>query len=119
MSSAGMAVGMGIWLLFATGTPRHASAAVLAANLPLIVSILWALVNHLSAAPALAYAIGIRRGPLAVLSGFLMVRPASLSDPALQWACSHLRELCMHSPARRAVSTCCRHSWHAWSTCIA
>jgi len=74
MMPAGMAVGMGIWLLFATGTPRHVSSAVLAANLPLIVGILWALVNHLSAAPALAYAIGIRRQPLAMLSGLLMVR---------------------------------------------
>ena len=65
---------MGAWLLFATGTPRHVDSAVLAANLPLILSTLWALVNHLSAAPALAYAVGIRRGPLAVLSTSLMVR---------------------------------------------
>ena len=78
ITPAGMAGGMGIWLLFATGTPRHVSSAVLAANLPLVLSILWALVNHLSAAPALAYAIGIRRQPLAALSGLLMVhRPHS------------------------------------------
>ena len=65
---------MGVWLLFATGSPRHVDSVVLAANLPLILSIFWALFNHLSAAPALAYAIGVRRGPLAALSASLMVR---------------------------------------------
>ena len=68
-----MAAGMGAWLLFGTGKPRKVDSAVLAANLPLVLSTLWALANFLSATPVLAYAVGVRRGPLAVLSASLMV----------------------------------------------
>ena len=101
--SAGMAVGMGIWLLFATGTPRHVSSAVLAANLALVVSIFWALVNHLSAVPALAYALGIRRQPLAALSGLLMVRTgcASFVHARLMALLSRCMRIPMHLLAFR------------------
>ena len=41
---------------------------VLAANLPLVLSTLWALINHLTAGMTVYYALGIRWRALATLS---------------------------------------------------
>ena len=65
---AGVAAGMGAWLLFGTGAPRHVDVGVLAANLPLVLSILWALANHVTAGMAVCYALGFRRQALATVS---------------------------------------------------
>lgn len=59
---------MGTWLLFGTGAPRNVDVGVLAANLPLVLSILWALANHMTAGMAVCYALGIRRQALALVS---------------------------------------------------
>lgn len=59
---------MGAWLIFGTGTPRHVTMHVLAANLPLVLSTLWAFTNHVTAGMAVCYALGIRRHALAVMS---------------------------------------------------
>ena len=60
-TASGAAAGMGAWLLFAGGTSLHN----LATNLPLVVSILWALAHHLAASMALWFALGLRRKNLA------------------------------------------------------
>lgn len=77
----GAATGMGLWLLFS----RHdTSLRMLAANLPLVVSTLWAFAHHVTAGMALWFALGLRRDALGIVSSTSEVQfvPVDCSEGA-------------------------------------
>ena len=62
---SGAAAGMGAWLLFSLG---DASTHMLAANLPLVVSVLWAAAHCATASVTLWFALGLRRRALGAVA---------------------------------------------------
>jgi hypothetical protein len=70
-AASGAAAGMGAWLLFSRG---DANSHMLAANLPLVVSVLWAAAHCATAAVPLWFALGLRRGALGGVANATEVR---------------------------------------------
>jgi hypothetical protein len=64
-ATSGAAAGMGAWLLFSRG---DVNTHMLAVNLPLVVSVLWAAAHCVTASVTLWFALGLRRGALGAVA---------------------------------------------------
>jgi hypothetical protein len=72
--TSGTAAGMGTWLLFLYA---DASLHTLAANLPMVVSVLWAAAHCATASMDLWFAVGLRRSALRAIANVNEVGPLS------------------------------------------
>ena len=79
LAISGAAAGMGAWLLFSRG---DANTHMLAANLPLVVSVLWAAAHCATASMTLWFALGLRRGALGAIANATEVRMLLHTCPA-------------------------------------